>query len=227
MQTEGNSCSCNYQKAVCLEPGVNAYEMTGTSAGKVCLGKAPFSFSTLLQPGQLGTGKPTSGDPSVAYFQTYQPARLKLLFIKRIRETAGGTVIPRARWEDLGVGINGFWYQGDNWMPQVPEDTDQSLQTGIGIESLDCETYVRCWGNPLPTSCLPTFSNNQDKAAMTFGFEDILGVGEIQIDWQATFWHGITPLSIGRCYMENPVQAINPSQGSGMAMGANGMNQQG
>jgi hypothetical protein len=56
----------------------------------------------------------------------------------------------------------------------------------------------------------------------------LTGVGEVIMTGQIVLWHGITPLSVGKCYMENPVPGINPQgPGAGAAVGQNGYQQVG
>jgi len=202
-------CSITNNK-VCLVPGVDAFEMTGTSAGKVCMGRTPFRFDIQLPFGNDPFTEPQVGDPGTIFMQTYQPARLNHVFISTILD-GGLTPIPRDTWDELDIFIGGFWYESDNWLSSVPTNqTPQNLGRGIPLGALDCENYVRCYGNPIPRSCLPTFKSTENLASLTWGY---LGTdqGPLTLRGMVVLDYGMVPLAEGKCYMENPVPGIDPS----------------
>jgi len=194
---------------VCLTPGEDAYLIKNPSGGKVCLGKAPLRFSIELPFGNNGFVAPVVTDRAAVFMQLYQCGRLRNLFFDSIVDQAG-VGIPESDWSTLGVYVAGFWFKGDNWMPEVPEDsTPQTLQRGIGLEMFSCERYVRCYGNPLPRQCLPTFCANENKASLTFGY-DGADNGTLTINGQAVIDYGMAEMSAGQCFMDSPVAGIDP-----------------
>jgi len=204
------SCACDYTKKVCLTPGVDAYRMTETSAGKICLGAAPLRFSMTLPKGNDPYAEPATNDPAAVWMQTYKAARIRNIFVSSIIDAAGQAV-PRSDWDQLDVFLGGVWYASDNWMASVPTNIEpQDLKRGIPLTAFNCEEYVRCYGNPLPRQCMPTFKSNEDAAALTWGYEGP-DVGPLEIRGMIVLDYGMVDLDTGACYMDNANSAVDPT----------------
>lgn len=196
-------CGCNYSQKVCLTPGVDAALLVNASHGKVCIGRTTYGFNFVLPAGADGTNEPSPGDPNALYMSLWEPFRLKCFWFDFLFDVGGAVVL------NANVTVDGIWFRTDNWLPSPSNDNDGGgsptlNRGGIRIGAFDCERYVKCWGCPLPTQCLPTGHAQNDALRATFSN----GTGvDVVLPGHAIVDHGMVPMAVGECYMETGFEA--------------------